>query len=107
MSSIEDVVVEELEDSLELRFGKYRVRRLDAYNIVVEEMRITQTGENKGSEYPVNIGYYKRLYNALEKVLHFNLEAKAIKSLPDVISALKEAEKTLYKELETKYKNII
>jgi len=105
-SNTEDI--EELENSsLELRFGKYRVRRLDTYNIVVEEMRTTQSGENAGSEYPVNIGYYKRLYNALEKILHFNLESKIIKGLPDVISALKEAETNLYKELETKYKNIL
>lgn len=105
-NSTEDI--EELEDSsLELRFGKYRVRRLDVYNIVVEEMRVTQSGENAGSEYPVNVGYYKRLYNALEKILHFNIEAKVIKGLPDVISALKEAETNLYKELETKYKNLL
>lgn len=56
--------------------------------------------------YPINIRYYKRLYNALEKILQLNIETKSIKSLTDITKALKEAEATLYKELDSKYKDI-
>lgn len=103
---IDDIVESEEEFKLYLRFGKYQVRRVDKYNIVVEELRVVKEGENAGKEYPVNIGYYKRLYNALEKVLQLNIETKSIKSLTDVTKALKEAEATLYKELDSKYKDI-
>ena len=103
---IDDIVESEEEFKLHLRFGKYQVRRVDKYNIVVEELRVVKEGENAGKEYPVNIGYYKRLYNALEKVLQLSIETKSIKSLTDVTKALKEAEATLYKELDSKYKDI-
>lgn len=103
---IEDIVESEEEFKLYLRFGKYQVRRVDKYNIVVEELRVVKEGDNAGKEYPVNIGYYKRLYSALEKVLQLNIESKTIKSLTDVIKALKDAEATLYKELDSKYKDI-
>ena len=103
---IDDIVESEEEFKLYLRFGKYQVRRVDKYNIVVEELRVVKEGENAGKEYPVNIGYYKRLYNALEKVLQLIIETKSIKSLTDVTKALKEAEATLYKELDSKYKDI-
>lgn len=103
---IDDIVESEEEFKLHLRFGKYQVRRVDKYNIVVEELRAVKEGDNAGKEYPVNIGYYKRLYSALEKVLQLNIESKTIKSLTDVIKALKDAEATLYKELDSKYKDI-
>lgn len=103
---IEDIVEAEEEYKLYLRFGKYQVRRVDKYNIVVEELRIVKEGENAGREYPINIGYYKRLYNALEKVLQLNIETKTIKSLTDITKALKDAEATLYKELDSTYKDI-
>lgn len=107
MSKIaEDVIEAEDEYKLYLRFGKYQVRRVDKYNIVVEELRVIKEGENAGKEYPVNVGYYKRLHSALEKVLQLNIETKTIKGLTDIITALKEAEATLYKELDSKYKDI-
>lgn len=99
--------LESVEDyKLHLRFGKYQVRRIDKYNIVVEELRTIKEGENAGNEYPVNIGYFKRLHGALERVLQFSLESKVLKEIKDVTKALKEAELQLYKELDSKYKNI-
>lgn len=107
MSKVTEPVIEaEDEYKLYLRFGKYQVRRLDKFNIVVEELRVTKEGENAGKEYPVNIGYYKRLHGALEKILQLNIESSAISNLKDTIKALKEAEARLYKELDNKYKDI-
>lgn len=103
---IDDIVESEEEYKLYLRFGKYQVRRIDKYNIVVEELRVVKEGDNAGKEYPINIGYYKQLCTALNKILQLNIESKAIKSLTDVIKALKESEATLYKELDSKYKDI-
>lgn len=94
------------EFKLHLRFGKYQVRRTDNFNIVVEEIKVTKEGANTGTEYFINIGYYKRLHSALEKVLQLSIEAKSIKSLADVVQSLKEAQELLYKELDSKYKAI-
>lgn len=97
----------EVEDfKLNLRFGKYQVRRIDKYNIVLEELRVIKEGDNAGNEYPVNIGYYKRLDSVLKRTLELNIESKFIKELKDVIQALKDAEALLYNELNSKYKNI-
>lgn len=109
MSSDNTKIEEESTESkydLYLRFDKYVVRRIDAYNIVVEEMRIVKTGDNAGAEYPVNVGYYKKLYSALDKILNLGIEKKSIKGLTDVVTALKDAEKVLYKELEDKYNRL-
>lgn len=94
------------EFKLYLRFPKHIVRRLDKYNIVVEEIKVTTKGENIGAEYTTNIGYYKRLEHALEKVLRLSIENSKLTELKDVIEAIKLAKEELYTVLENKYKDI-
>ena len=106
VDSIDTETENQEEFKLHLRFGKYQVRRTDNFNIVVEEIKVTKEGANVGSEYFLNLGYYKRLQSALEKVLQLSLETKSLKSLTDVIESLKEAQELLYRELDSKYKDI-
>lgn len=101
-----DTPISEEEFKLNIRIGKYAVRRLDSYNIAVEEIRVTKEGKNVGAEYSNTIGYYKRLNEALEKVLRLITESKVQNQLSDIIGALKDAEVTLYKALDDKYKDI-
>lgn len=100
-----DETTEEEGYKLVVRLGKYGVRRIDSYNIVVEEFRTIAKGDNIGSEYSVTVGYYKTLGKALGKMLQLEIEKSSISSLKDVQSALTQAETNLYKALDTSYKN--
>ena len=101
----EKIDVQEEEYRLRIRLGKYGVRRIDAYNIIVEEFKTTVKGDNVGAEYSITIGYYKQLSKALNKLLQLEIEKSSISSLKDVQSALTQAETNLYKALDTSYKN--
>lgn len=94
---------EEENYELYLRFGKYVVRRLDVYNIIVAEIKVRQSGDNKGEEYEVTLGYYNKIYKALEKVLKLSSTQKDIKKLEDAVKAMKDAEKNLLKVLKEEY----
>ena len=95
----------EEENQLSIRIGNYVIRRLDQYNITVDEIKVIASGENAGQEYPKNIGYYKKLYKAIDKLLDLQIEKKSIKDLKELAVALKDAESSLRKALDEEYKN--
>ena len=94
---------EKEEYGLYLRIGKYVVRRLDVYNIIVAEVKKRTSGSNIGEEYEVTLGYYNKLYKALDKVLKLTSTQKDIKKLEDAIKAMKDAESNLLKVLKEEY----
>ena len=100
---------EEFESVLHIRVGNYLVRRIDNYNIVVEQVKKRKEGANIGQEYFVNIGYYQRLETAFDKVLRLGIDKKNITSIKDVIASLTEAKNDLAKacnELDKRIKLI-
>lgn len=88
---------------LDLRIGNYQVKRTDIYNITVQEVKLRKDGDNVGTEYFTNIGYYKTLGKALEKVLRLTSEKGQITTITKAIEVFKEAENNLLRILQDEY----
>lgn len=62
-----------------VEIGKFRIRRQDANNIVVEEFR------QDAKEQWLFRGYYSALIHAIQKVMDLSVDVYACDSLQDVI----------------------
>jgi hypothetical protein len=78
---------------MELNFGKFRIKRLDLNNIVVEELKEisiledrVKTGEKK-KEW-VALGYFGNLEKALKSLVDFKLNSFDHKSVSEVLMTL-------------------
>lgn len=76
----------------------YRIAS-DSMNYVLQERKISLDGKNKGEEYLINVGYYGKIYHALQAYKELQIRNSDVSTIEELITLIKDIDKNIEKFL--------
>ena len=68
--------------------NKYRIAS-DSMQYILQEKKTVREGEKEGEEYWVNVGYYGKIYNALQSYKELQIKNSNVTTIDELMKLIK------------------